>query len=261
MRRHRRWNRREFLYTTGLVALAAPLLAGCGDDDPTGPGQTSNPRLSARPGTPTIAPTIGRTDLDLEPGRDGFLCVPPGYSAAIPAPLFVALHGAGVSSSDWSGYTAYAEERGFILLAPDSRTLSWDVAEVGYFGPDVAFIDRALQHTFDRCRVDVSQIALAGFSDGASYALSLGVSNGDLFTHLIAHSAGFFTPASPIVGQPPVYQSHGTNDPILPITSGRFIEGLLIDDGYDVTFEEFDGGHQIPFVISQNALDWFLGAG
>jgi predicted esterase len=99
---------------------------------------------------------------------------------------------------------------------------------------------------------------LAGFSDGASYALSLGVSNGDLFTHLIAHSAVFFAPASPIVGQPPVYQSHGTNDPILPITSGRFIEGLLIDDGYDVTFEECDGGHQIPFSISQSALDWFL---
>ncbi|MCL7926309.1 MAG: phospholipase, partial [marine benthic group bacterium] len=182
MVRHRRWNRREFLYTTGLGALAAPLLAGCGDNDPTGPGQSSNPRLTARPGTPTIAPTIGRTDLNLEPGRDGFLYVPPGYGAANPAPLFVALHGAGVSSSDWSGYSAYAEERGFILLAPDSRTLSWDIAEVGYFGPDVAFIDRALQHTFDRCLIDVSRIALAGFSDGASYALSLGVSNGDLFT-------------------------------------------------------------------------------
>lgn len=50
--------------------------------------------------------------------------MPPGYSAANPAPLFVALRLAGVSSSDWSGYIAYAEERGFILLALDSRTLS-----------------------------------------------------------------------------------------------------------------------------------------
>ncbi len=30
-----------------------------------------------------------------------------------------------------------------------------------------------------------------GFSDGASYALSLGVPNGDLFTHIVAFSPGF----------------------------------------------------------------------
>ncbi len=251
------WSRRRFV-GTGLGALAAPIMLGCGGDDPTGPGQSSDPRLTARPGTPTLDPPPGRSDLGLDPQRDGFMYVPSGYSSAIPAPLFVALHGAGVSSSDWAGYIPYAEERGFVLLAPDSRTLSWDIAELGYFGPDVEFIDQALVHTFDRCRIDPSRIALAGFSDGASYALSLGVSNGDLFTHLIAHSAGFFTPAAPIVGKPPVFQSHGTNDPILPITSGRYIEGLLRDDGYDVTFEEFDGGHQIPFTISQNALDWFL---
>jgi predicted esterase len=185
--------------------------------------------------------------------------VPSGYSPDSPAPLFVALHGYGATSDDWSGYITYAEARGFVLLAPDSRSISWTDADS--IAPDVDFIDAALKHTFDRCRIDPTRIAFAGFSDGASYAVSLGVSNGDLFTNLLVHSGGFFWPASPIVGKPPVFQSHGTNDQILSLTLARSIEAQLLSEGYDVTFEEFGGGHELPPAISQASLDWFLGAG
>jgi phospholipase/carboxylesterase len=170
--------------------------------------------------------------------------------------LFVALHGAGGSSDNWSSYITAAEARGFVLLAPDSRMITWARGES--IGPDMTFIDAALQHTFDRCRIDSTRIAFAGFSDGASHAISIGVSNGDLFTHLIVYSAGYYLPASPIVGNPPVYQSHGTNDLILPLAAGRSIEAQLLSEGYDVTFQEFAGGHQVPPTISQASLDWFL---
>ena len=168
----------------------------------------------------------------------------------------MALHGYGATSDDWSGYIDHAEARGFVLLAPDSRTISWTAADS--IAADVAFIDDALQHTFDRCRIDPAHIAFAGFSDGASYAVSLGVANGDLFTNLLVHSGGFYWPASPIVGKPPVYQSHGTSDQILPLTLARTIEAQLLSEGYDVTFEEFDGGHQLLPATSQASLDWFL---
>jgi len=170
----------------------------------------------------------------------------------------VALHGFGADSDDWSGYIDHAEARGFVLLAPESRSISWTDADS--IAADVAFIDASLKHTFDRCLIDPTRIAFAGFSDGASYAVSLGVSNGDLFTNLLVHSGGFFWPASPIVGKPPVFQSHGTNDQILSITLARAIESQLLSDGYDVTFFEFDGGHQLPPAIQQASLDWFLGS-
>jgi len=146
-----------------------------------------------------------------------------------------------------------------ILLAPDSRSLyTWD-AIMGAFGPDVEFLDLALGYTFERCRIDPARIALGGFSDGASYALSLGIRNGDLFSHLIAYSPGFYIATGSPVGKPPVFVSHGTWDDVLPVTTSRdFIVPSLRGKGYEVVYNEFEGGHEVPAAISDSALDWFL---
>jgi phospholipase/carboxylesterase len=190
--------------------------------------------------------------------RDGLLYVPESYSQDTPAPLFIGLHGAGGEAANWASYPARAEARGMVFLAPDSRDFTWDTVR-GDFGQDVEFIDRALQHTFTRCRIDPARIALGGFSDGASYALSLGVANGDLFTHLIAYSPGFWATTEQ-VGRPPVFISHGTGDLSLPVTLSRDrIVPSMRGVGYDVTYVEFDGGHEVPAAISESALDWFLG--
>lgn len=247
--------RRHFV-RMGLGALAAPLLLGC--DSSTGP-ESGLSRLSARPGTPSEAHTLGLSQLGLGGARDGVLYIPESYSPEVAAPLFVALHGAGGAGDNWASYYARSEARGMILLAPDSRSPSWDLV-LGGFGPDVEFLDQALEYTFERCFIDPGRIALGGFSDGASYALSLGLSNGDLFSHLVAYSPGFVSAADPIVGKPPVFISHGVLDPILPVTVSRsIIVPALRDDGYDVTYQEFDGGHEVPASISEAALDWFLG--
>jgi phospholipase/carboxylesterase len=252
-------SRRDFV-RSGLGALAATaVLPACGKKTVTAPPE-GRARLTARPGSPTLTPTTGLSELGLGGNRDGILYVPQSYSEDTATPLFVALHGAGGAGSNWASYYARAEDRGMIFLAPDSRSGTWDVIQGGY-GPDVEFIDRALQHTFDHCRIDPARLALGGFSDGASYALSLGVSNGDLFSHLVAYSPGFITRIDP-VGRPPVYVSHGTGDGILPVALSRDnIVPTLQNSGYDVTYEEFDGGHEVPAAISEAALDWFLGSG
>ncbi len=251
-------SRRSFVKSS-IGALFACALPGC-DSSPT-ESAGSNPRLTARPGTPTVSPTVGLTSLALGDERDGVLYVPESYSSDTPAPLFVGLHGAGGEGRNWESYYARAESRAMILLLPDSRSSTWDRVR-GDFGPDVAFLNRALQHTFERTLVDPSRIALGGFSDGASYALSLGVSNGDLFNHLIAYSPGFFSPSNRLEGEPRVFVSHGTRDPVLPVRLSRdTIVPTLRRSGYDVTYREFDGGHEVPGVISEAALDWFLATG
>jgi predicted esterase len=100
-------------------------------------------------------------------------------------------------------------------------------------------------------------MAVAGFSDGASYALSLGVANGDLFTHIIAFSPGFLAPASRN-GQPRIFVSHGVKDGVLPIDScSRKIVPRLKHAGYEVRYREFDGPHTVPPEVAREALDWF----
>lgn len=81
-----------------------------------------------------------------------------------------------------------AEQEGMLILAPEFRaTDTWDIIR-GAYGPDVEFINRALELVFQKFQVDPAHVAVAGFSYGGSYALSLGLGNGDLFHDIIAFS-------------------------------------------------------------------------
>ena len=214
-------------------------------------------RLSSRPRTDAPAllePGLG--PLGLGGARDGQLYVPES-AAGRASPLVVLLHGAGSSSSSAMPLlTGLAAEHGLVLLAPDSRDSTWDVIRGG-FGPDVGFIDAALEHVFARWPVDPARVAIGGFSDGASYALSLGIGNGELFTHVIAFSPGFAAPAGR-AGRPRVFMTHGTDDRVLPIDRcSRRLVPLLEAGDYDVTYEEFDGGHTVPPELVRRAIAWF----
>lgn len=248
--------RRAFL-RTGLLAATAPALLGC-RGVPTAPDRRTN-RLAARPGPIQTDAEPGESRLGLGDDRDGLLYVPRSYDPARSWPLFVALHGATGNAAGWRSFFPAADEVGMVVLVPESRGRTWDRVR-GEFGPDVAFLDQALAHVFRRVPVDPGRICLGGFSDGASYALSLGVSNGDLFTHLVGFSPGFMDAAEPLVGSPGIWISHGTEDTILPVRQSRdLIVPALREAGYDVTYREFEGGHQVPPAIARDALGWWTG--
>jgi phospholipase/carboxylesterase len=218
----------------------------------------SDGRLAARPRQLKTTGPAGLHRLKLEGGRDGLVYVPAGVSAERAAPLMLMLHGAGGSARHTVPLLQdFADRFGFILLVPDSRGGTWDVIEGGY-GPDVSYIDRALEQTFGRYNVDPARVAVAGFSDGASYALSLGATNGDLFTHVVAFSPGFMAPASRH-GSPALFISHGTKDGVLPIDAcSRRIVPRVKGAGYGVLYKEFDGPHTVPPDIAAEAVEWFL---
>ena len=184
--------------------------------------------------------------------------MPEGLEPGEAAPLVVLLHGATGQADNWESGFHLADSLGVVYLAPDSQGQTWDAIR-GLFGVDVLFIDLALEQVFSRVAIDQDRIVVGGFSDGASYALSLGLANGELITHILAFSPGFIAGA-PWQGQPRVFISHGTDDQILPIgaTSHQIVpelEGL----GYDVQYEEFEGRHEIPKAISRQGFAWFLG--
>ncbi|BAY49897.1 phospholipase/carboxylesterase [Scytonema sp. HK-05] len=216
-------------------------------------------RLLARP-TPqsqAAAPPLGLQSLGLDAKRDALLYVPESYQASKPAPLVLMLHGAGGNAQ--GGLTPFlklADAAGVILLAPSSRLQTWDIL-FGHYGPDITFIDSALAITMSRYAIDETRIAVEGFSDGASYALSIGITNGDLFTHVIAFSPGFMAPALQ-QGKPRIFISHGKSDTVLAINRcSRKIVPQLQNVSYDVLYQEFNGSHTVPPNIAQSALTWF----
>jgi phospholipase/carboxylesterase len=120
----------------------------------------------------------------------------------------------------------------------------------------VTFLNRALERVFETVAVDPARIAVGGFSDGATYALSLGMVNGDLFPRVVAFSPGFIVAGTP-QGAPRFFLSHGRADPILPIDQcSRAIVPALRTRGYEVTFREFDGGHEVPATVADDAMRW-----
>ena len=246
--------------------MAAAIPAACGDKMKTSPWMAREPkenetadkgRLLAWPRQTTVAAPLGLQPLGLGGERDGLIYVPPGYRADRPVRLVLMLHGAGGHAHHaLDPLLDLADDHRLLLVAPDSRGRTWDLLLRGY-GPDITFIDRVLAHTFSHYSVDSARIAAEGFSDGASYALSLAITNGDLFSHCIAFSPGFAAPAAQR-GSPPLFISHGTRDEVLPIgTCSRRIVPRLKCAGYDVQYREFDGPHTVPPEIVGEALAWF----
>jgi phospholipase/carboxylesterase len=205
-----------------------------------------------------LQPRAGRTyPLGLDTHRDGLVYVPAGYSERAPAPLMLIFHGAGGSGSRAAAWFQLADAFGVVLLAPDSRDeRSWD-AVLGDWGPDLQFTAGALRQTVARWTIDRSRMCAAGFSDGASYALSFGIGAGDVFSHVAAFSPGLMTPRD-ARGKPRIFISHGLSDPVMPIdqTSRRFVPALR-QLGYDVTFREYDGRHNVPEPVVREAFAWF----
>ena len=245
----------------GFLACGFIVTAGCASEAPSGVA-VSDGRLTAVIAAPTrpAAPGLHR----LHAGADATLYIPARASEA-PAPFLILLHGAGGDADGMiRRFRAEADRRGIILFAPESRDHTWDaIVAIGrgrppVFGDDVARIDRALADAFTRAHVDPARVGIAGFSDGAGYALSLGVRNSERFSAILAFSAGMIVPGD--TGPPTdVFLSHGERDRILPIDVARdTLAPLLRQARFNVTFVSFDGGHELPDAILARALDGWL---
>ncbi|MBW7932475.1 MAG: phospholipase [Gemmatimonadaceae bacterium] len=252
-------SRRSFVSTA--VLGTASLIAGCEALGITSPTASGSARLTARPGTPTSSGALGLRALGLGNSlADGMVYVPASYKSASPAPLVLLLHGAGgVSSSFILPWMPIADTTGQILLAVDSRRVTWDGVGDGKFGPDIAFLNQALTDTFSKYAVSASRVAVAGFSDGATMSLAVGLANGDLFSKVIALSPGGLI-GREHRGKPAFYLAHGSLDPVINLRVTRDeIVPKLEKDGYVVTYREFAGGHVIQDDLRTEAMVWAAG--
>jgi phospholipase/carboxylesterase len=219
-------------------------------------------RLAFRPGAAPDKQAFppGRHPLGIADERDAVLIVPDTLPVGTPVPLLLMFHGAGGSADKVLPFLiGHARQRGFLLLLPQSQFPTWDLV-IGGNGPDLERLDQALAEVASRFPLDPTRLGFAGFSDGGSYALSAGMTNGDVASHVMAFSAGFMSVFQQN-GAPRIFIAHGLQDEQLPIeTSARPHVARLKAAGYEVTALEFKGPHHIEPAVVTLAMDFFLGS-
>jgi phospholipase/carboxylesterase len=251
--------------TRWLAVPLAVLALACGEDPeaPAAPDQETIDKLTLTPAphlpTQTVVP--GTTvALGLASVRDAELYIPTSYDPTQPTPLIVHLSFFRTPQSR-AAFIAEADARNIALLFVNPRLDpadgGWDIMVSGIYGPDVAFIDRALDAAYDYVNVHPVDLYMMGAGGGGAYALAVGAANAGIFRRLAAFSpVGLFMPYTR--GFPPIYVADGsgtdswfqTRDSTVPrlremgflvefaTYQGSTLPGTVLSRGFDMLFEQ-----------------------
>lgn len=175
------------------------------------------------------------------------------------------MHGRGVDESDLLPlFDIIDPDRRLIGIAPGGPITDippggrhwYVIQQVGFpeptsfhstFGQLAGFLDQTLTEnglTWDRTVV-------GGFSQGAVMAQALGLSGDRPLPAGILAMSGFVPTVEgwepDLEGRKglPVWISHGTLDPLIPVELARQSKRLLDEGGLDVTYHEYEMGHTI----------------
>lgn len=93
-----------------------------------------------------------------------------------------------------------------------------------------------------------AQIALAGFSQGGSLAMTTGLAHGETLAGLIGLSCWIpknFSQPSAAQASTPIFLAHGSMDPVVPVDYGRASRDALQRSSATVTYHEYAMAHQV----------------
>jgi predicted esterase len=178
-------------------------------------------------------------------------------------PLITVLHGAGRQDEMLvRACHGQPEKRQALFLVPRSVLPTWDlIASDGR--DDLDFLAHAYDLIYRRYPVDPARQALLGYSDGASYALAIGLSNPHVFCAVMGWAAGFLAIDDRRLREtdpkPAVLLEYGTHDELFPFDRVALpMRETLQQMGYSVEFRVDQGGRHWPSGSFQSeALDWF----
>jgi phospholipase/carboxylesterase len=130
--------------------------------------------------------------------------------------------------------------------------------------PQVLAVRGAIQQLLRTivARHNPDRLVLGGFSQGAMLSLDVALAAAPAVDRVFALSGVLLVDSlaalkAPRSVRPPVFMSHGRQDPVLPFVGGQRAKELLERHGYQVTFHPFAGGHGIPPEVVE-ALRAFL---
>jgi phospholipase/carboxylesterase len=206
-----------------------------------------------------------RGEVNLEHGLgSAVLLTPSEIDPGRRYPLFTVLHGAG--RQDKMLVKACRNEpdhRDAFFLVPRSIEPTWDLI-VGGDRCDLDFLEFAYDLIYRRYPIDPARQVLIGYSDGASYALSLAISNPGIFDAALCWAAGFAMydgeNTESGTSKPDIYLEYGTHDELFSFEQVALpMQQNLERAGYRVKFSVDEGGRHWPSSRFQpEALDWYF---
>jgi phospholipase/carboxylesterase len=189
--------------------------------------------------------------------RGGFsLYVPENYCPERPLPLVVALHGGYGHGRDflWT-WLREARSRGFALLSPTSVGTTWSITSID---DDAIPIKRHMEEVCARINIDRSRILVTGMSDGATFALCLGLCEASWFTAIAPVSGVLSLTDLASAKTRRIYWVHGALDWMFPVSRSVLACQALKDAGADVKLKVIqDLSHAYPREENDGILTWF----
>jgi poly(3-hydroxybutyrate) depolymerase len=256
--------------------------AGGGQGDPE-PGDS---RTSAGCGTPTSL-SSGNATIDVSgTQREYILSLPSDYDPDQPYKLVFGLHWRGGQASDvaTSGTIGLGNFYGLeelaqgsaIFVAPNGIDNGWANSN----GRDIALMRAILERFESDLCIDLDRVFSVGFSYGGMMSFAIACEMGDVFRAIAPISGALYSGCGNGTEPIAMWGAHGMSDDVVPINDGRTgLQAVLdrnncggqttavspdpcvsyegCDEGYPVTWCEFNGGHSPSGWMTEPIWDFF----
>ena len=193
-----------------------------------------------------------------------------------PEGLLVLHHGRGTDELDLLGLADALDPEGRLhvvsarapLQLPGGPGYHWYlVPRVGHPDPETfesarRRLARFHDELWRRTGIGPERTVLAGFSMGAVMSYALSLSAGRPAPAGTLAFSGFLPTVAGWRGDPAsrqglgVFIAHGRRDPVIDVAFAREAEQVLRESGLEVSYHEFDGGHQIDPAHIELAHAW-----
>lgn len=192
-------------------------------------------------------------------------------------PLLLLLHGYGANEDDLFSLAPYLDERFFVVtvrapvslrgmgghawfnLAFTPQGISVDPAEVESARQTLHKFIGEIVEAYD---LDPNAVYLMGFSQGAMMGLAVALTYPGTVAAVVAMSGRLMPqiihqiPDKDALFGLPVFVVHGTTDTVLPIAHGRETSRALSELPIDLTYREYDMGHEVSAESLEDVTEW-----
>ncbi|MGH9752299.1 MAG: alpha/beta hydrolase [Blastocatellia bacterium] len=201
---------------------------------------------------------------------------PPKGGLEAKPPLLLLLHGYGANEDDLFSLAPYLDERFMIVSARAPimlQPMSYAWFNLGFtpqgiiVNPEEAESSRRVVHKFigeivEAYGCDPKEVYLMGFSQGAMMSLAVALTYPGSAAGVVAMSGRVLPQMLQLVADKdaltglPIFVAHGSRDMLIPINQGRDARARLSELPVELTYREYDMGHEISYDSLKDIAEW-----